>query len=42
MIQIEFVVCDREFGARYMRINDGTESELQQVAYRERSREWKS
>jgi hypothetical protein len=28
--------------ARYMRMNDGTESKLQQVAYQERSREWKS
>ena len=32
-------VCDREFGVRYMRMNDGTESELQQAAYQERGRE---
>ena len=38
MIQIGFV-CD--LGVRYMRVNDGTESE-QQAAYQERSREWKS
>ena len=35
-------VCDHEFGIRYMRVNDGTESELQQAVYQEESREWRS
>lgn len=42
MIQIEYVFVIMSLEARYMRLNNGTKSMLQQAAYQERSREWKS